>query len=146
MSMPYDKSENGEGGPSNPHGELLESSHRDTCPRCGGLLVFQEFMDVHDDTGIINFYAQHCLLCGEVIDPVILKHRHEIREPERSRGPHRRIIPVPVSLNKDRTRSGRENQSENPRGDVQADQPRDEKSFSHTPPSTDQSTRKENAS
>lgn len=47
-----------------------------TCARCGGLLLAQHYMDLLDDTGQINFTAWHCTMCGEVIDPVILKNRH----------------------------------------------------------------------
>jgi hypothetical protein len=47
-----------------------------TCARCGGLLLTQHYMDLLDDTGQINITAWHCTMCGEVIDPVILKNRH----------------------------------------------------------------------
>lgn len=47
----------------------------DTCARCGGLLLTQHYMDLLDDTGQINITAWHCTMCGEVIDPVILKNR-----------------------------------------------------------------------
>jgi hypothetical protein len=32
-------------------------------------------MDLLDDTGQIDITAWHCMTCGEVIDPVILKNR-----------------------------------------------------------------------
>ena len=47
----------------------------DTCARCGGLLLTQHYMDLLDDTGQIDITAWHCTMCGEVIDPVILKNR-----------------------------------------------------------------------
>ena len=47
-----------------------------TCARCGGLLLTQHYMDLLDDTGQIDITAWHCTICGEVIDPVILKNRH----------------------------------------------------------------------
>ncbi len=47
-----------------------------TCPRCGGLLLTQQYMDLLDDTGQIDITAWHCTICGEVLDPVILKNRH----------------------------------------------------------------------
>jgi hypothetical protein len=47
----------------------------DTCARCGGLLLTQHYMDLLDDTGQIDITAWHCMTCGEVIDPVILKNR-----------------------------------------------------------------------
>ena len=47
----------------------------DACARCGGLLLTQQYMDLLDDTGQIDITAWHCTMCGEVIDPVILKNR-----------------------------------------------------------------------
>lgn len=46
-----------------------------TCPRCGGLLLAQHYIDLLDDTGQIDITAWHCTMCGEVLDPVILKNR-----------------------------------------------------------------------
>jgi hypothetical protein len=46
-----------------------------TCARCGGLLLTQHYIDLLDDTGQIDITAWHCRVCGEVIDPVILKNR-----------------------------------------------------------------------
>lgn len=45
------------------------------CARCGGLLLIQHYVDLLDDTGQIDITAWHCTLCGEVIDPVILRNR-----------------------------------------------------------------------
>lgn len=45
------------------------------CMRCGGLLLPTCYQDIHDDTGQIDFWALRCAVCGEVIDPVILKNR-----------------------------------------------------------------------
>lgn len=45
------------------------------CPRCGGLLLTQHYIDLLDDTGQIDITAWHCTMCGEVLDPVILKNR-----------------------------------------------------------------------
>jgi len=45
------------------------------CPRCQGLMVGDEYVDLQDDTGQNSFVAWRCLICGEVLDPVILKHR-----------------------------------------------------------------------
>ena len=47
----------------------------DACARCGGLLLTQHYIDLLDDTGQIDITAWHCTMCGEVIDPVILKNR-----------------------------------------------------------------------
>ena len=48
---------------------------RHVCPRCGGLLLTQHYIDLLDDTGQIDITALHCTMCGEVLDPVILKNR-----------------------------------------------------------------------
>lgn len=45
------------------------------CPRCEGLMMKERFQDIWDERGDINFDAWHCLVCGEVIDPVILTNR-----------------------------------------------------------------------
>ena len=42
-----------------------------SCSRCGGLMVEERFMDLLDGTGQIEFTAQRCVQCGEVVDPVI---------------------------------------------------------------------------
>jgi len=41
-----------------------------SCQRCGGRMNFEKFYDVN---GI--FYGWHCIICGEILDPVILLHR-----------------------------------------------------------------------
>ena len=45
------------------------------CGRCGGLLVTEQYIDLRDDTGEIDFTALRCASCGEVVDPVILRNR-----------------------------------------------------------------------
>ncbi len=40
------------------------------CLRCGGKMVFQKFYDVSN-----TFFGWHCVICGEILDPVILLHR-----------------------------------------------------------------------
>jgi len=45
------------------------------CWRCGGLMVIEHCFDLLDDTGHINFAAQRCVQCGEIVDPVILMNR-----------------------------------------------------------------------
>jgi len=44
------------------------------CPRCQGLMVRDEYVD-YEDSADISIVAWRCLICGEVLDPVILKHR-----------------------------------------------------------------------
>ena len=40
------------------------------CQRCGGRMIFEKFYDVNN-----IFFGWHCVICGEIIDPVILLHR-----------------------------------------------------------------------
>jgi len=41
-----------------------------TCQRCGGRMIFEKFYDVNN-----VFFAWHCVICGEILDAVILLHR-----------------------------------------------------------------------
>lgn len=50
----------------------------DACARCGGLMVMEHYIDLHDDTGQIGMTAWRCTSCGEVIDPTILRHREKL--------------------------------------------------------------------
>lgn len=44
------------------------------CPRCSGLLVLDTHPDAYDDEGQpLPFWR--CLLCGEILDGVIARHR-----------------------------------------------------------------------
>ena len=38
-------------------------------------MLTQHYIDLLDDTGQIDITAWHCTMCGEVLDPVILKNR-----------------------------------------------------------------------
>jgi len=40
------------------------------CQRCGGRMVAEKFYDVSN-----VFWGWHCVICGEILDPVILLHR-----------------------------------------------------------------------
>jgi hypothetical protein len=40
------------------------------CDRCGGRMIFEKFYDVNN-----IFFGWHCVICGEILDPVILLHR-----------------------------------------------------------------------
>lgn len=50
------------------------------CLRCDSPMYEQLYDDVLDTQGQ-GFYAMHCLMCGDIIDPVILKHRRSRVEP-----------------------------------------------------------------
>ncbi len=53
---------------------LMERSMMN-CLRCKGLMVNDIFEDVYDDTGVIYFRGWRCPSCGEIMDPIILRHR-----------------------------------------------------------------------
>lgn len=48
--------------------EIKRESMR--CQRCGGRMIFEKFYDVNS-----VFFGWHCVICGEILDPVILLHR-----------------------------------------------------------------------
>ena len=45
------------------------------CPRCKGVMTQEVFEDLLDDTGNLCFKGWRCLLCGEILDPVIANNR-----------------------------------------------------------------------
>ena len=45
-----------------------------TCTRCQGTMVIDYFLDM-EESGEVWMPGWRCLMCGEVIDPLILKHR-----------------------------------------------------------------------
>jgi hypothetical protein len=38
-------------------------------------MVSEQFADVQDDTGRLHFDGWRCLICGEILDPLIVHHR-----------------------------------------------------------------------
>jgi len=59
-------------------------------------MVVAAYMDLQDDTGQIEFTAHRCMLCGEVLDPVILRNRLAER-PSPLRGTKQRRFPQAVT-------------------------------------------------
>ncbi len=49
--------------------------HRQSCLRCGGLLIQDHCYDVFSDSGEVMSSVYRCCGCGEIIDPLILKNR-----------------------------------------------------------------------
>ena len=41
-----------------------------SCHRCGGRIISEKFYDISS-----IFIGWHCVICGEILDPVILLHR-----------------------------------------------------------------------
>lgn len=56
-----------------------------TCNRCSGLMILERYQDVLDEAGKINFHAWHCLVCGEVVDQVIVTNRRNQTKPLNNR-------------------------------------------------------------
>lgn len=49
------------------------------CARCNGLMFRERYDDLLDSQGQA-FDALHCPMCGDIVDPVILRHRqHQIQ-------------------------------------------------------------------
>jgi hypothetical protein len=45
------------------------------CLRCHGLMVQERFEDLRGDPQHISFHGWRCVCCGNVVDPVIIRHR-----------------------------------------------------------------------
>ncbi len=46
-----------------------------TCYRCQGLMVEDHLLDMADTYGQLWIQGWRCLCCGDVVDPVIRRHR-----------------------------------------------------------------------
>jgi len=44
------------------------------CQRCRGYLISDHFMDILNVSGEMNFTGWRCLNCGDITDPVIVRH------------------------------------------------------------------------
>ncbi len=45
------------------------------CPRCGGLMNFEEFISASADSLPWNYEGWRCVYCGEVVDPLVIMNR-----------------------------------------------------------------------
>lgn len=45
------------------------------CPRCQGHMTRENFLDLNDDTGVLAFAGWRCMICGEILDAVIMSNR-----------------------------------------------------------------------
>ena len=61
-------------------------------------MLLTYYQDIHDDTGQMVFPALPCTVCGEVIDPVILKNRRapapNLRYGTKQRKYGQRVVPI----------------------------------------------------
>ncbi len=46
-----------------------------SCPRCSGFMISESFHDLKDDTGKLSFKGYRCMVCGEIVDPLIASNR-----------------------------------------------------------------------
>ena len=60
---------------SHPDALAEARSQSGSCTRCGGLMVADRYIDLLDDTGKLEFTADRCIQCGEVVDQTILRNR-----------------------------------------------------------------------
>ena len=44
------------------------------CHRCHGYMITDHFMDILNGNGEMDFKGWRCLNCGDITDPVILRH------------------------------------------------------------------------
>jgi hypothetical protein len=54
---------------------IVEEMNQNHCSRCGGMMVGETCIDIYSDYADFEFQAQHCIQCGELIDPFILLNR-----------------------------------------------------------------------
>jgi hypothetical protein len=54
------------------------------CPRCTSF-VEETFVDLQVSPSVSSFMAWRCLICGEILDPIILQNRTRHPEPQYGR-------------------------------------------------------------
>lgn len=47
-----------------------------TCERCNGLMVREQIVDLQGQSSSLCIEGYRCLLCGDVVDSLILEHRN----------------------------------------------------------------------
>ena len=56
------------------------------CPRCHNLMVEETFVDLQVSPSVSSsFTGWRCLICGEILDPIILQNRTRHPEPQYGR-------------------------------------------------------------
>jgi hypothetical protein len=58
-----------------PQGGCARTMNGADCPRCKSIMVKDVFEDMGDDTGTLWFNGWRCVICGEILDPVIVRNR-----------------------------------------------------------------------
>ena len=62
-----------------------------SCPRCHSLLVPEVFVDYEADDGSMSFLGYRCVICGNILDATILRHRRVHVSPMFHRARRRRL-------------------------------------------------------
>ncbi len=52
------------------------------CPRCTGLMVFENFLSKTESDSVYGYDCWRCVVCGEVLDEIILKNRSRVVQPD----------------------------------------------------------------
>ena len=58
---------------------IVKEMNQHHCSRCGGMMVGETCMDIFSDYAGFQFQAQHCIQCGDLIDPFILLNRMKVQ-------------------------------------------------------------------
>lgn len=66
------------------------------CHRCGSAMVYERFYDSHE-----HFLGWRCILCGEIIDQVILENR-QMKTDRQHKGTGENIIPNKCLVKRER--------------------------------------------
>jgi hypothetical protein len=56
------------------------------CPRCHNLMVEETFVDLQVSPSVSSFTGWRCVICGEILDSIILQNRTRHPEPQHRRG------------------------------------------------------------
>jgi hypothetical protein len=64
------------------------------CQRCRGLMVRDRFMDFWDEGGQMYFSGWRCVVCGEIVDSVILANRTSPPVLRKKHARHRMILSI----------------------------------------------------
>ena len=67
------------------------------CHRCGGLMVYENFYGLQE-----HFWGLRCILCGEIVDQVILENRQWTKT--KGEGNGRKMEPITQEDNPKRMR------------------------------------------
>lgn len=55
--------------------DATESDFVMGCPRCHNLMVEETFVDQETSPSASSFTGWRCVICGEILDPIILQNR-----------------------------------------------------------------------